>query len=144
VIRQYLFDEPLSNATNYYWYRLGALYRQRAHGWCREIEIFTAGVYFGNQSETERLTGQGTSSIQPINKCAEVAQLVRASPCHGEGRGFEPRLSRHLFNEKSHSFGDGFFVLKSSDSDNWKPCEACCTALRTPLIRHRAFKNMPC
>jgi hypothetical protein len=51
------------------------------------------------------LTGQGTSSIQPIIKCAEVAQLVRASPCHGEGRGFEPRLSRHLFVAKGHLFG---------------------------------------
>ena len=66
---------------------------------------------------TESLTGQGGSSIQPIIKCAEVAQLVRASPCHGEGRGFEPRLSRHLMDEKSHSIGDGFFVLKSIDSD---------------------------
>ena len=29
--------------------------------------------------------------------CAGVAQLVRASACHAEGRGFEPRLSRHYF-----------------------------------------------
>ena len=93
--------------------------------------------------KTERLTGQGGSSIQPIIKCAEVAQLVRASPCHGEGRGFEPRLSRHLLHEKSHSFGDGFFVPKSMDSDIWKPCEACCTALRTPLIRHKAVISLP-
>ena len=28
---------------------------------------------------------------------AGVAQLVRASACHAEGRGFEPRLSRHSF-----------------------------------------------
>jgi hypothetical protein len=27
--------------------------------------------------------------------CGGVAQLVRASACHAEGRGFEPRLSRH-------------------------------------------------
>ena len=28
---------------------------------------------------------------------AGVAQLVRAPPCHGGGRGFDPRLSRHFF-----------------------------------------------
>lgn len=27
-------------------------------------------------------------------KQGPVAQLVSASPCHGEGRGFEPRLGR--------------------------------------------------
>ena len=36
---------------------------------------------------------------------AGVAQLVRASACHAEGRGFEPRHSRHLpwFYEKGRS-----------------------------------------
>ena len=29
-------------------------------------------------------------------KCAGVAQLVRVSACHAEGRGFESRHSRHL------------------------------------------------
>ena len=28
-----------------------------------------------------------------------VAQLVRAPACHAGGRGFEPRLSRHLFKD---------------------------------------------
>ena len=27
-----------------------------------------------------------------------VAQLVRASACHAEGRGFEPRRSRQIFS----------------------------------------------
>gem|GEM_PF-4324981 len=39
----------------------------------------------------------------PVVKTAEgrvgvVAQLVRASACHAEGRGFEPRQSRHQFS----------------------------------------------
>ena len=28
-----------------------------------------------------------------------VAQVVRALPCHGRGYGFEPRHSRHFFND---------------------------------------------
>ena len=30
-------------------------------------------------------------------KAGDVAQLVRALPCHGRGRGFEPRRPRHRF-----------------------------------------------
>jgi hypothetical protein len=29
----------------------------------------------------------------------DVAQLVRALPCHGRGRGFEPRRPRHTFQK---------------------------------------------
>jgi hypothetical protein len=36
-----------------------------------------------------------------------VAQLVRASPCHGEGRGFEPHQRRHrserIASQSNHS-----------------------------------------
>ncbi|SCA55785.1 hypothetical protein MTBPR1_120091 [Candidatus Terasakiella magnetica] len=37
-----------------------------------------------------------------------VAQLVRASACHAEGREFESRHSRHFFFENNHSvyYGD--------------------------------------
>ncbi len=31
----------------------------------------------------------------------DVAQLVRALPCHGRGRGFEPRRPRHSFQKSS-------------------------------------------
>ena len=38
---------------------------------------------------------------------AGVAQLVRASACHAEGRGFEPRHSRHqVQTASSHDRGD--------------------------------------
>lgn len=34
-----------------------------------------------------------TLSLQRISKMVNVAQLVRASDCGSEGRGFDPRLS---------------------------------------------------
>ena len=39
-------------------------------------------------------------------KVAAVVQLVRMPPCHGGGRGFEPRPLRHLFS----TFLDCFFA----------------------------------
>ena len=33
----------------------------------------------------------------------DVAQLVRALPCHGRGRGFEPRRPRHSPDAAWHS-----------------------------------------
>ena len=41
-----------------------------------------------------------------------VAQLVRASACHAEGRGFEPLQSRQI--NKKHIRNDVFFYLACS------------------------------
>ncbi len=39
------------------------------------------------------------------NNSGDVAQLVRALPCHGRGRGFEPRRPRHTFQRTYGMFG---------------------------------------
>jgi hypothetical protein len=50
--------------------------------------------------KTRPLLGVG-SRQDPYKKAPSprggVVQLVRTSPCHGEGRGFESRRSRHFF-----------------------------------------------
>ena len=43
------------------------------------------------------------------NALGVVAQLVRASACHAEGRGFEPRQSRQYL----HRHPDGVFSFLS-------------------------------
>ena len=38
-------------------------------------------------------------SVSRRKERGDVAQLVRALPCHGRGRGFEPRRPRHTFQK---------------------------------------------
>lgn len=52
----------------------------------------------------QRLIVHGFSGII-IRLFGPVAQLVRAPPCHGGGRGFEPHRDRqHLFNGSTEPF----------------------------------------
>ena len=44
------------------------------------------------------------------NALGVVAQLVRASACHAEGRGFEPRQSRQYLHHRQMVF----FLTKKS------------------------------
>ena len=46
------------------------------------------------------------------NALGVVAQLVRASACHAEGRGFEPRQSRqYLHRRQTVFFYRSFFLF---------------------------------
>ena len=46
---------------------------------------------------TARTRCAGWRIHRVASSCGDVAQLVRALPCHGRGRGFEPRRPRHTF-----------------------------------------------
>src|SRR5215472_14325006 len=45
-------------------------------------------------------------SICRRKRAGDVAQLVRALPCHGRGRGFEPRRPRHTFQKSYEEWAD--------------------------------------
>ncbi len=45
-------------------------------------------------------------SVSRRKERGDVAQLVRALPCHGRGRGFEPRRPRHTFQSTYGTYGD--------------------------------------
>ena len=53
-----------------------------------------------------------------------VAQLVRAPPCHGGGRGFESHSGRSCFLEESKDAGSQFFagVAELADAQDLKSC----------------------
>ena len=44
-------------------------------------------------------------SVSRRKESGDVAQLVRALPCHGRGRGFEPRRPRHTFQKTYGTYG---------------------------------------
>ena len=45
----------------------------------------------------------------------DVAQLVRALPCHGRGRGFEPRRPRHTFQMTYGAYGPSLTTKSGFD-----------------------------
>ena len=42
-------------------------------------------------------------SVSRRKESGDVAQLVRALPCHGRGRGFEPRRPRQILKDLQES-----------------------------------------
>src|SRR5215813_1964047 len=82
------------------------------------------------------LAGYGSYLSAPAGKPANkgffggVAQLVRASACHAEGRGFEPRRSRHPLQGWR-------FCLKNS-SGSWF-CRATEAILQASRVVSAAF-----
>ena len=60
-------------------------------------------VFSGNGGNLKGVVGK-----RRLAKPGVVAQLVRASPCHGEGCEFEPRQLRQIF--EAHQNSVGFFI----------------------------------
>jgi hypothetical protein len=52
-----------------------------------------------------------------LTQSAVVAQLVRASACHAEGRGFKSHSLRNLVNEKTMRIALFFRITKRSEWD---------------------------
>ena len=57
----------------------------------------------------------------------DVAQLVRALPCHGRGRGFEPRRPRHTFQKTYGIYGP---TVTSKSGSNKGPLSSSLDDLR--------------
>ena len=55
------------------------------------VEIMKAGEKIDSSERQQILR----LSVCRRKEAGDVAQLVRALPCHGRGRGFEPRRPRH-------------------------------------------------
>ena len=52
----------------------------------------------GRKAASDAVSCLGSYSLRTQQVFSgDVAQLVRALPCHGRGRGFEPRRPRHTF-----------------------------------------------
>ena len=51
-------------------------------------------------------------SVSRRNNLGDVAQLVRALPCHGRGRGFEPRRPRQILKNLLESGAQGKGLIR--------------------------------
>ena len=71
-------------------------------------------------------------SVSRRKESGDVAQLVRALPCHGRGRGFEPRRPRHTFQKTYGIYGT--LVTSKSGSDKG-PLRSDASFLRVHLTR---------
>src|SRR5690606_8926465 len=63
--------------------------------------------------------------------------LVRAPPCHGGGRGFEPRPLR---SKKKHSSSGVFLILKFTE-ERKQHNSLCCVGARRPQRCARSFSG---
>jgi hypothetical protein len=55
-------------------------------------------VWVRQRRRAGRKCSQSMSALRQVVKASgDVVQLVRMLPCHGRGRGFEPRRPRHTF-----------------------------------------------
>src|SRR5450631_4340184 len=56
-------------------------------------------------------------SVSRRKESGDVAQLVRALPCHGRGRGFEPRRPRHETLQRAARLGADHGINYRNDPD---------------------------
>ena len=79
----------------------------------------------------------------------DVVQLVRMLPCHGRGRGFEPRRPRHTFQKTYGTYGrcpkwiDGYVDGKRArhQLQESTPLPAAMRAWRTPPITRSLWRT---
>ncbi len=70
----------------------------------------------------------------------DVAQLVRALPCHGRGRGFEPRRPRHTFQKTYGMMGP---KVTSKSGSNKEPLSSSLDDLRIRFNLGRTHRRVP-
>ena len=66
----------------------------------------------------------------------DVAQLVRALPCHGRGRGFEPRRPRHTFQRTYGIYGTSVTIKSGHNKGTVSELRFCTRFCLIPLCAH--------
>ena len=75
-----------------------------------------------------------------------VAQLVRASACHAEGRGFEPhrlRFALYFLLSKNRGFCATLINKKGAPASGWEPHRLRCGIFLSEYYNYDIIKKAP-